>query len=96
MNISRRATLALTLTTLVALVSAFFAVHVGRALQMPEIAAWAIAMLVTLPVLLWAVRWMTHTVTASLQALDDALRAFRDGDFSMRLAAAGRDEMVGI
>ena len=96
MNISRRATLALTLTTLVALASAFFAVHIGRALQMPEIAAWAIAMLITLPVLLWAARWMTHAVTASLQALDDALHAFRDGDFSMRLAAAGRDEMVGI
>lgn len=96
MRISLRATLVLTAAALAAFITSFVMLHVARALEMPEKAAWATAMLLTLPVVVWGARWMTANVLASLQGLDDGLRAFRDEDFSMRLAAKGRDETVGI
>lgn len=79
-----------------AFVLAFFALHIGRALGMPEIAGWALAMLATVPVVLWSAGTATRYVTHALEGLDDGLRAFRDADFSLRLAAPERDEVTAV
>lgn len=89
MRLSTRVRAALAITVVAALVAAFLATRVARAIEMREIAAWAIAILITIPLLLWSARWTTRNVEMSLQGLDDALRAFRDSDFSMRLTTTG-------
>ena len=96
MRLSTRILLAIALNALLAFVPAFFALHIGRALGMPEIAGWALAMLVTIPVVLWSARWLSWYVTQALVALEDGLRAFRDADFSMRLSAPDRDEVTSV
>lgn len=96
MRLSTRILAALSLTALVAFASAFLSLHIGRALGMPEIAGWALAMLVTIPFVLWSARWMYRYVTQALEGLEDGLRAFHDADFSMRLAAPDRDEVTRV
>ena len=86
MKISTRILLALAATALVAFVSAFLSLRIARALSMRENAAWAMAMLATVPAVLWCARWITSSIALLLQSLEDAMRAFHDGDFSMRLA----------
>jgi two-component system, NtrC family, nitrogen regulation sensor histidine kinase NtrY len=96
MRLSTRILLAIALNALLALVLAFLALHVGRALDMPEIAAWALAMLITVPCVLWSAEWVSRYVTRAMEGLEDGLRAFRDADFSMRLAAPDRDEVTNV
>lgn len=50
-----------------------------------------IGLFLTVPLILWSAGRIAHYVEWSLISLDDGLRAFRDGDFSMRLAS-GRDD----
>jgi len=95
-KLSTRVRAALALNVLIAFVSAFLALRVARALQMRENAAWAIAMLATVPVVLWSARWTVRRLLMSIQGLDDALRAFRDADFSMRLAVGDEDETAEV
>jgi two-component system nitrogen regulation sensor histidine kinase NtrY len=96
MRLSTRILVAIALNALVAFVSAFFALRAGRALGMPEFAGWALAMLATIPFVLWSARWLHRYVTRALAGLEDGLRAFRDADFSMRLAAPDRDELTSV
>src|SRR6185436_12302388 len=96
MRLSTRILVAITLNALVAFVSAFVALHIGRALGMPEVAGWALAMLVTIPFVLWSARWLHRYVTHALEGIEDGLRAFRDADFSMRLSAPDRDEVTSV
>ncbi len=96
MKLSTRARAALAITVVAAFVTAFLASKVARALQMRELSGWALAMLVTIPVLLWCANWTVRHLEASLQGLDDGLRAFRDGDFSMRLAPGGDEQTMEI
>ncbi len=96
MRLSTRILAALSLTALVAFASAFLSLHIGRALGMPKIAGWALAMLATIPFVLWSARWMHRYVTQALEGLEDGLRAFHDADFSMRLAAPDRDELTRV
>ena len=96
MRLSTRLLVALTLNALIAFASSFLTLHIGRALGMPEIAGWALAMLVTIPFVLWSARWLSRYVTQALDGLEDGLRAFRDADFSMRLAAPDRDEVTRV
>ena len=94
MRLSTRILLAIALNVLLALVLAFLTLHIGRALGMPEIAGWALAMLVVVPCVLWSAEWVSRYVTHAMESLEDGLRAFRDADFSMRLAAPDRDDEV--
>lgn len=50
-----------------------------------------VGLFLTLPFLFWSADRIVRYVEWSLLSLDDGLRAFKDGDFSMRLAS-GRDE----
>jgi nitrogen fixation/metabolism regulation signal transduction histidine kinase len=96
MRLSSRILLSLSANAVLALVLAFLALHIGRALGMPEIAGWALAMLATIPFVLWSARGLHRYVTQALAGLEDGLRAFRDADFSMRLAAPDRDEVTSV
>jgi nitrogen fixation/metabolism regulation signal transduction histidine kinase len=96
MRLSPRLTIALAANVLVALVISFIASRVARALEMREVAGWALAMLVMVPIVLWSARATAANVTRALTSLDDGLRAFRDGDFSMRLAARDGDEVSAV
>ena len=96
MKIATRARAVLALNIAVALSASFLATRVARALSMPEISAWAMAALVCVPLALWSASWISRRSAMLFLSLDDGLRAFRDGDFSMRLAATGRDENAGI
>ncbi len=92
MQLRSRIILALVLNALLAFAMTFVATRVARALEMREIVAYALAMLVTLPVILWTMGRVTHYVSHTLESLDDGLRAFRDSDFSVRLATDAADE----
>ena len=96
MRLDTRVRAALAFNITLALIASFLATRVARALQMPEISAWAMAGLVVIPVALWSTHWIVRRVIALMQGLDDGLRGFRDSDFSMRLAAVEGDETIEI
>lgn len=92
MSFRARVLLALFLNAVIALAVALFARRWG----VPELAAFAAGLLAVVPFLLWSAGRIVHTVDFSLIALDDGLRAFRDGDFSMRLAPSGGRRLSGV
>lgn len=96
MRLSTRVTLAVAATALSALVVAFALLRVARIFEIPEMAAWAIAIGMVIPVVLWSAGEINRYVLHAITGLDDGLRAFRDGDFSMRLAAPPRDEVTAV
>jgi two-component system, NtrC family, nitrogen regulation sensor histidine kinase NtrY len=87
-----RLRLHLALIALVALTAGFAGAHAGRALGVPGYAAWATVALLLIPLLLWSANRVASYVTRTFDGLDDGLRAFRDGDFSMRLAGGEDDD----
>src|SRR5688572_17488155 len=65
-------------------------------LLLPMYAAVALALLVVIPLILWFASRLQHHVSHAMSGLDDGLRAFRDSDFAMRLAAEGEDEVANV
>lgn len=96
MRLSTRVTLAVAATALAALVLAFALLRIARIFGLPESAAWGIAAALVIPVVLWSASEINGYVRHAITGLDDGLRAFRDGDFSMRLAAPPRDEVTAV
>jgi len=95
-RLSSRILYAIALNALLAFVFAFVAVTIARALDIPGYAAFALAMLAMVPVALSSARATSRYITNALDGLEDGLRAFRDADFSMRLAAPDRDEVSAV
>lgn len=87
MQLPQRVTLAIAANVAAAFVAAFLTLHIARALEMRELAAWALAGLIVVPIVVWSGRWGAREVGRTISGLEDGLRAFRDADFSMRLAA---------
>jgi two-component system, NtrC family, nitrogen regulation sensor histidine kinase NtrY len=87
-----RVLLALFVNAVVALGVAFLA----RRLGVPELAAFFIGLFAIVPLLLWSAGRIVHVVDFSLIGLEDGLRAFYDGDFSMRLAPNGGQRISGV
>ncbi|HEX6085569.1 MAG TPA: ATP-binding protein [Thermoanaerobaculia bacterium] len=92
MSFRARVLLALFLNAVLALTVAFLARRAG----LPELAAFAAGLLAAMPFLLWSAGRIVHVVDFSLVSLEDGLRAFRDGDFSMRLAPCGGRRLSGV
>lgn len=92
MSFRARVLLALFLNAVLALAAALLA----RRLGVPDLAAFAVGLFVSVPFLLWSAGRLVHVVDFSLIALEDGLRAFRDGDFSMRLAPFGGRRLSGV
>jgi len=53
----------------------------------------ALALAITVPVAVWAVSTWAGPINRLLQAFNDAAGSFRDGDFSMSIATARKDEL---
>jgi two-component system nitrogen regulation sensor histidine kinase NtrY len=87
-----RLLLALFLNAVLALAAALLARRAG----IPDLAAFAIGLFVSAPFLLWSAGRLVHILDFSLIGLEDGLRAFRDGDFSMRLAPHGGQRLSGV
>jgi two-component system, NtrC family, nitrogen regulation sensor histidine kinase NtrY len=96
MRLSTRILLAVAFTALSAFVLAFALLRVARIFEFPESFAWMIAIVLTIPVVLWSAGEIHGYISRAITSLDDGLRAFRDGDFSMRLAAPPRDEVTAV
>jgi two-component system nitrogen regulation sensor histidine kinase NtrY len=95
-RLSTRILLAVAFTALSAFVLAFALLRVARIFEFPESIGWVIAIVLTIPVVLWSAGEIHGYVARAITSLDDGLRAFRDGDFSMRLAAPPRDEVTAV
>ena len=67
-----------------------------RRFGVSEFAAFAAALLVAAPLLLWSAMRIVRMVDDSLTAVEDGLLAFRDGDFSMRLAPNGGRRLTTV
>lgn len=96
MRLTTRILLAVASTALFALVMAYAMLRVAKIFAIPEWAAWGIAVAMTVPYVLWSAGEIKHYILHALTGLDDGLRAFRDGDFSMRLAAPPRDQVTAV
>lgn len=92
MSFRARVLLALVCNAVFAIAVAFLAQRLGAS----ELVAAAIALFLAVPLFLWTTGRIVHAVEWPLIALDDGLRAFRDGDFSMRLASRGGDRIANI
>ena len=68
----------------------------ARAFGVPGYAAFAAALFAGTPLILWTASRVSRRLERTLTGIDDGLRAFRDTDFSMRLAAAGDDQASDV
>jgi len=92
--VSFRARVLLALAGNAALAAA--AAAVAHRLGANEIVSAVIGLFAAVPLLLWSAGRIVHAVEWPLIALDDGLRAFRDGDFSMRLVSKGDDRIAQL
>lgn len=67
-----------------------------RRLGVSELAAFAAALVFAAPLFLWSSMRVVRMVDDSLVAVEEGLRAFRDGDFSMRLAPSGGRRLTTV
>jgi nitrogen fixation/metabolism regulation signal transduction histidine kinase len=74
----------------------FLAITIARALELQVAATLLVVLLIAAPVIVMTARSTARYVTHALDGLGDALSAFRDSDFSVRLAAPQRDEVTAV
>lgn len=91
MRLADRAAIAIFASVALALAVAWLA-----SFALPPYAAYALALLVSIPAIIWGAMRIDHYVTHAMSGLDDGLKAFRDSDFAMRLAAEGQDEVSHV
>jgi two-component system nitrogen regulation sensor histidine kinase NtrY len=96
LTLSTRITLVVTTTAAISLAGAFAAPRIARALELPPNGAYAIAILIALPAVVWSVHAIVRRFTELHAVLGNALSAFRDGDFSLRLAVRGEHEIAEL
>ena len=96
MRLASRITLAIAANAVFAVGAVYISILLVHALGLRESATWGFALLIVLPMAMWSGRWAVRDVSRMMQGLDDGLRAFRDGDFSMRLASRTVDETSAV
>jgi nitrogen fixation/metabolism regulation signal transduction histidine kinase len=96
MRLATRVTLVIAFTATLALAAAYVAMRVARASSWPPSIVYAAAALLTLLVVLWGAHVIISRVTELHAVLGNALAAFRDGDFSLRLAVRGDRELAEL
>ena len=75
-----------------ALLAASIAVAVGAWLPLPWL-AWIVSVALVLPLALWLLRRFMGPINRLIAALADGVSGFRDGDFSLSIAATRKDEL---
>src|SRR5881394_1932603 len=96
MRIATRIYLAIGVTAAVAIAAAFVALRVARAWKLPDAAMYAIAISITIPAVFWSAHVLVSRITELHAVLGNALSAFRDGDFGLRLAVRGDRELAEL
>jgi nitrogen fixation/metabolism regulation signal transduction histidine kinase len=76
--------------------STFVATRVARAGVLPLPVAFGIAASITIAAVVWSSRVIVSRISDLHAVLGNALRAFRDGDFGLRLAARGDREVAEL
>ena len=76
--------------------SALLAMHATHAWSVHPMLASALATLITLAAVVWGAHAVVSRVTELHAVLGNALSAFRDGDFSLRLAVRGDRELAEL
>lgn len=92
MSLRARVLLALFANAALALLASF----VARRLGVPPNGALVVGLLVTVPSMIWSALRVVSAVDWDVLGLEDGLRAFRDADFSMRLASRGDDRLARV
>lgn len=95
-RLSTRVTFSIALAVAIGIAAAFAVAHFAAGLDVPAVAAWAVAALVAIPAVLWSAHVVVSRVAELHAVLGNALRAFHDGDFSLRLAARGDREIAEL
>lgn len=96
MRLATRITLDVVFIALLSLGAAFGALAFGGQWHLQGVATYAIAALVVLPFVLWAIHDLVSRITELHAVLGNALSAFRDGDFGLRLAVRGDRELADL
>jgi nitrogen fixation/metabolism regulation signal transduction histidine kinase len=96
MRLATRITLIVVFIALASLGAAFGAMALGGRWHLQGAATYSIAALVILPLVLWAVHDLVSRITELHAVLGNALSAFRDGDFGLRLAVRGDQELAEL
>lgn len=96
MKLSTRIALSVTLVAAFAFFLAYAWLRIGHIFGLPDWVSWCIAIAMMIPVILWSASEVTQYVVHAMTGIDDGLRAFRDGDFSMRLNAPERDQVTAV
>jgi nitrogen fixation/metabolism regulation signal transduction histidine kinase len=96
MRLATRITLVVVFVAVASLVAAFGAVVVVRQWDLRAGPAFALAALVVLPFVAWGIHDLVSRISELHAVLGNALSAFRDGDFGLRLAVRGDREMAEL
>ena len=74
----------------------FLAMRIGRLMSLHPATTLAVAALLVIPAILWSSHLIVSRFTELHAVLGNALAAFRDGDFSLRLSARGDRELADL
>ncbi|HEX3110810.1 MAG TPA: ATP-binding protein [Thermoanaerobaculia bacterium] len=96
MRLATRITLDVVFIALAALGAAFAALAFGARVYLGGAATYAIGALIVLPFVVWAVHDLVSRISELHAVLGNALSAFRDGDFGLRLAVNGDRELAEL
>ena len=96
MRLATRITLDVVFIAIASLTAAFGALAVGGRWHLQGATTYALAALVVLPIVLWAVHDLVSRISELHAVLGNALSAFRDGDFGLRLAVRGDRELAEL
>ncbi|HEX3583043.1 MAG TPA: ATP-binding protein [Thermoanaerobaculia bacterium] len=96
MRLATRIGLVVGFIALASLGAAFGAMVLASALHLNGATTYAIAALAVTPLVLWAIHDLVSRITELHAVLGNALNAFRDGDFGLRLAVRGDQELAEL
>lgn len=96
MRLATRITLVVVFVAVASLGAAFGAIVVVRRWDLPAAPTFALAALVVLPFVAWAIHDLVSRISELHAVLGNALSAFRDGDFGLRLAVRGDRELAEL
>jgi two-component system, NtrC family, nitrogen regulation sensor histidine kinase NtrY len=96
MRLSTRVLLAMSVTATGAITATMLAVKAERLWDIGDVAAALLAALLVSPVVIWSAHLITRRIDELTDDVGNALRATRDGDYSLRLVVRGDREIAEL
>jgi two-component system nitrogen regulation sensor histidine kinase NtrY len=96
LKLSTRITLVIGFTAIYAVAVTFGSIGIARALKVPWHWSYLFAIVAIVPAVMWSTHVISSRVAELHAVLGNALAAFRDGDFSLRLAVRGDQELAEL